>query len=243
MEKVIYALWRDVDRPSEAFNHRLRTDIAQQLAAISGVRGVRVNVPDAAVERAAPLRQMATRPQMDAVVQVWLDVSHDKFRAPVDALLAKAAPKLAAWLVTESEIIPNGLHPGRKGERTAGWSQVCFLQRPARLTHEQWLAAWQGLHTQVAIDTQSNFEYVQNTVVRALRGEPELLPYSAIVEECFPADAMDNSSVFFDAVGDEEKFRRNTAAMAQSCARFIDFDKIDVIPTSQYVIKKHRRDD
>jgi len=27
--------------------------------------------------------------------------------------------------------------------------------------------------------------------------------------------------------------------MAESCARFIDFAKIDVIPTSQYVIKKN----
>jgi len=236
MEKIIYALWRDVDEPRDAFNHRLRTEAAQQLATIPGVRGVRVNVPDAAVERAASLRQTATQPQMDAVVQLWLDVSHGKFRAPIDSLLSDVAPRLAAWLVTESEIIPNKLHPAREGERTAGWSQVCFLQRPARLTYDQWLNAWHGLHTQVAIDTQSNFEYVQNTVVRPLLGEA--LPYSAIVEECFPSDAMDNSAVFFDAVGDGERYRRHTAAMAESCARFIDFDKVDVIPTSQYVIKK-----
>jgi len=240
MEKVIYALWRGADQPREAFNRRLHTEVGQQLATTPGVRGVRVNVPDATVERAGSLRQTATRPQMDAVVQLWLDVSHGKFRAPVDALLSEVAPRLAAWLVTESEIIPNRLHPAREGERTAGWSQVCFLQRPARLTYDQWLNAWHGLHTQVAIDTQSNFEYVQNTVVRTLCGDA--LPYSAIVEECFPADAMDNSAVFFDAVGDEEKYRRHTTAMMQSCARFIDLDEVDVIPTSQYVIKKSRWD-
>jgi len=238
MEKVIYALWRGTDQPRETFNRRLRTEVAQRLATTPGVRGVRVNVPDADVERAASLRNMATQPQMDAVVQLWLDVSHGKFRAPVDAILSEVAPRLAAWLVTESEIIANRLHPAREGERTAGWSQVCFLQRPARLTYEQWLSNWHGLHTQVAIDTQSNFEYVQNTIVRPLLGET--LPYGAMVEECFPADAMDNPAVFFDAVGDEEKYRRNTAAMAESCARFIDYVQVDVIPTSQYVIKQLR---
>jgi hypothetical protein len=238
MEKVIYALWREMEQPGDAFHHQLRTDIARQLATTPGVRGVRVNVPDAAVERAASLRMAATQPQMDAVIQLWLDVSHGKFRAPIDALLNKAAPRIAAWLVTESEIIPNQLYPAREGERTAGWSQVCFLQRPAHLTFEQWRDAWQGLHTQVAIDAQSNFEYIQNKVVHPLCGDA--LPYSAMVEECFPADAMDNSAAFFDAVGDEEKYRRNSTAMAESCARFIDFAKIDVIPTSQYVIKKKR---
>jgi hypothetical protein len=40
-------------------------------------------------------------------------------------------------------------------------------------------------------------------------------------------------------VDDEDKYRRNSNTMAESCARFIDFAKIDVIPTSQYVIKKN----
>jgi len=238
VEKVIYALWRRADQPREAFNQRLRTEVAPQLATTPGVRGVRVNLSDAAVERAAALRHTATQPPIDAVVQVWVDVSHTQFRAPVDTLLSAATANLAAWLVTESEVIRNQLHPAREGERTAGWSQVCFLQRPDNLTQQQWLAAWHGLHTQVAIDTQANFEYVQNTVVRPLLGDA--LPYAAIVEECFPTDAMDNPAVFFDAVGDDEKFRRNTAAMAESCARFIDFNKIDVIPTSQYDIRKIR---
>jgi hypothetical protein len=238
MEKVIYALWRDSDTGQQTFFDQLLTECRQALAAAPGVRGIRVNLPDREVERAASLRMAATRPQMDAVVQLWLDVSHGEFRAPVDAVLARCAPRMAAWLVTESEVIRNQLHPPREGARTEGWSQFCFLQRSSRLTHAQWLSVWQGLHTRVAIDTQSNFEYIQNPVVRQLLGEP--MPYVSMVEECFPTDAMDHTELFFDAVGDEAKFKRNTAAMAESCARFIDFDGIDVIPTSQYVIRSRR---
>jgi len=32
------------------------------------------------------------------------------------------------------------------------------------------------------------------------------------------------------------KFQRNLATMMDSCSRFIDFDKIDVLPTSQYCL-------
>jgi len=42
------AVWRDVKQPSAAFHHQLLTDIALQLATTPGVR---VNVPDAAIER------------------------------------------------------------------------------------------------------------------------------------------------------------------------------------------------
>ena len=58
-----------------------------------------------------------------------------------------------------------------------------------------------------------------------------------MVEECFPAAAMTDQHVFFDAHGNLATFERNTRAMAESCARFIDMDKIDVIPSSQYVIR------
>lgn len=233
MEKVIYALWRGAERAAD-FHEELLGNTAQRLLA-AGVRGLRFNLPDAAVEPAKGLRMINTLPPPDAVVQVWLDVSHDEFRAPLDAVLRDTAARLAAWLVTESEPIRNTQHPPQPGKRTEGWSQICFMQRPPRLTDEAWRELWHGSHTRVAIDTQSNFEYVQNTVVRPLTyAAPD---YSAMVEECFPSAAMTDPYTFFAAVGSDDTFRRHTQAMADSCARFIDFNRIDVIPTSQYVIR------
>ena len=48
---------------------------------------------------------------------------------------------------------------------------------------------------------------------------------------------MTDPMVFYDAVGDEEKFKRHEQQMMESCIRFIDFDKIDRIPTSEYIMK------
>ncbi|MNF11532.1 hypothetical protein D3C80_2127680 [compost metagenome] len=57
------------------------------------------------------------------------------------------------------------------------------------------------------------------------------------MEEAFPPAAMTDPMAFFDAVGDQEKFQKNLGDMMESCNRFIDFDRIDVLPTSQYLLK------
>ncbi len=84
----------------------------------------------------------------------------------------------------------------------------------------------------VAIDTQSNFEYVQNLIVRPLTDDAP--DYAAFVEECFPLEALTDPHAFFDAVGDQAKFEANLATMMDSCNRFIQFGRIDIMPTSQY---------
>lgn len=235
MEKVIYTLWRDPRVSAEAFAATVRGELAQQLLAL-GARGVQANVCDEAVLPAASLRQAQTQPAIAGAVSVWLDSANAAFRKPFDEAVAAVVSHMAAYLVSESEPIKNTRYPAREGERTAGFSQLAFLSVPPRLTPGAWLDIWHGHHTQVAIDTQDNFQYVQNFVVRPLTyGAPR---YSAIVEECFPQAAMTDTRAFFNAIGDTDKFKRNLDAMMDSCSRFIDFDKIDVVPTSQYLVRR-----
>lgn len=232
MEKVIYALWARPGEDHSALNARL-ADRAPELLTLTGVRSLRLNLQDAHVARAERLRMRTPEgPQPDAAIQLWLDAAHDAFRAPLDGMLRALAGGIAAWSVLESTIIANTVQRPQPGARTDGWSQLCFLKRPARLDHATWRHNWQVLHTPVAVRTQANFEYIQNLIIRPLLEGP--VPYVAIVEECFPASAMDDPHVFFDAVGDEERFAANTAAMAESCGRFIDADGVDLLPTSQY---------
>ena len=234
MEKVIYLVWREQHIDSAQFSLALRTTLAERLLA-QGARGLQVNVLDQAVVAASALRTIYTRPQPEAMISLWLDSSVDALRRPFDEAVVAAVPRMAAYLVSESEPIRNTLHPPQPGQRTWGWCQVALLARPARLTSEAWRDIWQNSHTQVAVQTQSNFLYRQNLVIRVLTYAAPI--YDAIVEEGFPAEAMSDSRVFFDAAGDEDKYRRNVQAMMASCQRFIDRDKIDVLPTSQYLIK------
>lgn len=231
MEKVVAALWARDGESREDFAARLLGTLPGALAA-AGASAVRLNLRDATVAPAAGLVQQWQAPQQDAVVQFWMPSANARFRGPVDEVLAGHSGRFAAWLVCESTIIPNTDHPITTGERTWGWSQASFISFRSDMTRDAAIAHWHSHHTRVAIDTQSNFEYVQNIIVRALtEGAPA---YDAFVEECFPLEAMTQPEVFFDAVGKPDLFKANADAMTESCMGFIDFSRIDIIPTSQF---------
>lgn len=230
MEKVIVALWAG-EEGQEKFNTRLLADLPEALA-VAGASGIRLNLRDEAVRPAAPLVQSWQRPQQDAVAQFWLPSANTRFRDAVDAALARHCAHFAAWLVAESTIIANTSHPPLPGSRTWGWSQASFISFRSDLSHADAVHLWHSHHTRVAIETQANFEYVQNLIVRPLT--PDAPVYDAFVEECFPDAAMESPQAFFDAVDDQPKFEANLATMIDSCNRFIDFSRIDIIPTSQF---------
>lgn len=231
MEKIIYLLWRDPSLSAEDHGLHLRADLAPRLRQ-AGAQRLTINLDDAAVQPAAGLRQVHWQPQPSALLQLWLDSASDRSREPLDRLVAAHCARHAAYLVTESQPLRNTLHPPQTGSRTAGWSQIALLERPQALDYAAWIEVWLNSHTQVARETQSHFEYVQNVVARVLT--PQAPPVDAIVEECFPAAAMTDPYAFFDAVGDEAKFQRNLQRMMESVHRFIDMQHIEVIPTSQY---------
>ena len=237
MEKIIYLVWRRPSEAMDAFALRLRTELTVPLQQ-AGVRVLQINVADAAVEPAAQLKQTYMQPPIEAVLSVWVDSAISRFRAPIDRLIAAQAAACAGYLVTESQPLRNSKHPLQLGTRTEGFAQVALLRRPARLEYAQWLNLWHDHHTQVAIETQSSFEYTQNLVVRALT--PDAPACDAIVEECFPVAAMSDPFTFFDAAGDETRFRRNLDRMMDSVGRFIDLGTLDVVPTSQYRLFSNR---
>jgi hypothetical protein len=231
MEKVIYLLWREPGADALAWASRLRQELPA-LAALAGVRSLGFNLQDEPVLPAAALGRSGSASPPQALVQVWVDSAIDARRAVLDAALQAQAARIAAYRVTESQPLVNTRHPPRAGARTDGFAQLALLRRPPRLTPSQWLDLWHNRHTPVAIQTQSNFEYIQNLVVHALTADAP--GYDAFVEECFPAAAMSDPQVFFDAAGDAGKFERNLDRMMESVHRFIDMDALDVLVTSQY---------
>ena len=60
--------------------------------------------------------------------------------------------------------------------------------------------------------------------------------FIAIIEECFPKGAMSDPEEFYAAKGNKELLEKNLGIMMASCEKFIDFSKIEVIPTSRYLV-------
>jgi hypothetical protein len=234
MEKVLYVLAHPTGSVPADLTKRLTGPLVDELRTL-GAHGVQVNVADHDVSPAGGLRMAMSPAPANAVVAVWVDSATDHLRAPYDEAIRQANPtaELSAYLVTESVPLTNTAYPAAPGERTPGMAQLAFLRRPEGLAVDDWLAVWLGSHTQVALDLQDTFAYVQNVVVRTLIGATT--EWHAIVEECFPAAAMTDPNVFFAAVGDDEKLARHQREMFASVQRFIDLSIIDVVPTSRYV--------
>ena len=232
MEKMLYVVWKHEADSEKAFRQKLLDKVAPQLIDL-GARQLRIGVVDEDVAPAASLRMETAKPPIAGLVSIWVDTSTR--RRPFEDAIQGSVARLAGYLVTESEPIVNTKHVVAEGQRTPGMYQVVLLRKPPRLSHEQWLEIWLGSHTQVAIDTQSTFGYRQNVIVRPLT--PAAPPCDAIIEEYFPAEAMTDPMVFYNAAGDEAKRKRHEKAMLDSVMRFIDFDKIDRIPMSEYTMK------
>ena len=230
MEKLVYVFWRGPESAT-TLSDRFRREVASRLQTL-GAERLQFNIADFADLSGALVNfsLQNTKPAPDGIVSFW--VSSAFRRAPLERLLAEAFARIAGYEVAESTILPNLLHRPGEGERTYGFSQVTFLQVPPRLTYETWRRVWFEEHTPVGIDTQANFLYVHNVVVMPLTaGAP---PFRGIVEECFPPEALRDSQVFYNASGDEARHQRHQQRMMESCAKFIDFDRIDVIATSEY---------
>jgi len=228
MEKLVYVLWRGDGETDEAFNARLLGPLRETLASL-GAHRLQINVSDADVEAGRQLRQENVRPSPHALVSFWLNSSH--IRAPFEQAIQEAAPRIGGYAVTESTVLPNR-EPVADGTRIQGFAQIALIGCPPRIARDAFLDVWLGSHTRVGVETQSNFYYCQNIVNRVLtHGAPA---WTAIVEERFPAGAMTDPHLFYDAAGQPQKYEANLKRMMDSCARFIDFDRIDVMVTSAF---------
>jgi hypothetical protein len=232
MEKLMYPLWKRSGLTGDDFRAELLEGLAPVLLAAGDVHALRIAVVDTAVKDAAPKRMETCHTLPDGLISLWLCTASS--RAAVEEAIAASVAGFASYLVTESEPIVNTRHPIPVGERGYGFCQVVFLRRPPRLSEPEWLSLWLDSHTQVAIDTQSTYAYRQNVIVRALgAGSPA---FDAVIEESFPPEAMTSEQAFF-GVTDDQALQQNSTAMLESCARFIDFDRIDVVPMSEYVLR------
>ena len=227
MEKLIYVVWKREGVAIERFRQEMLGRTAHALLE-RGARALSVNLAD---DRALPGLRMA-HVDPTGTVSVWMDTALG--RAPIEAALAGVTARVVGYLALESVPIVNTKPPPPAGERIPGLYSVAFLEKPDFLTYEQWLAHWQGEHTRVAIETQSTFLYIQNVLVRPLTNDAP--PWTAIVEEAFPAEAATDPLVFYNAAS-PEKLAEHQRRMMASCQRFIDFSRLETHPMSAYVLK------
>ena len=227
MEKIVFKLWRNNSDSLEKFKESLLVDLPETLESL--VSELQINIADDDVKAAAELVQTNYSKNPDAIV--FIKVTSQYHSENIVQILRTMANKVDGFIVSESIILQDG-SKDHTGKRSEGFSQIVFLEKPTEMTEFDWFDHWTHHHTKIAIETQSNFTYIQNTIVRPLQNDSP--NFIAVIEECFPSEAMSNPSIFYNADDDSELLLNNTKLMMESCSRFIDFQKIEVIPTSRY---------
>ena len=229
MEKLAYQLWKKDDDSLETFKEALLKNLSRDIGEL--VSELQINIADSDVIPANNLAQSNYPPAPNAVI--FIKVKSYFLADTLENHLEKITNKIHGFVVSESIILDN-TEKSPLGLRSEGFSQVVFLEKPETMSAFDWFDHWTKFHTKIAIQTQSNFIYVQNTVVRSLQKESP--SFIAIIEECFPLEAMTDPEVFYNAKNNPKQFAKHAQIMMDSCEKFIDFKKIEVIPTSRYRI-------
>jgi hypothetical protein len=233
MEKLVYVVWKDPALDDVAFVEKMTGKVAADLQEL-GVRGLSMNLLDAEAAGAAAARITKWDPPIAGTVSVWLDLCDD--RAPYERVIEQAADRIAGYLVVESVPLRNSEHPSGDGRRTPGLNLIACIERPERISYEDWIDHWHGHHKRVALETQCTFQYVRNVVVRPLTKDAP--PWAGIVEESFPTEAVTDPMLWYCADGSEEKMQKNIAAMMESVQAFLDIDRVESNPMSEYRFKE-----
>lgn len=228
MEKLVYMLWKPDAVSALDFGARLRA-LAPELT-MAGASAIALNVVDEQVGHALEARITRLEPPLAGALSFWLDCADD--RASCERLLGSVTARTAGYLVVESVPLRNTTSVAALGARTPGINMVTCIEQPARLTYDAWIAHWHGHHKQVALETQCTFLYIRNVVVRTLTADAP--PWAGIVEEGFPAEAVTDPRIWYRADGSEERFRANLQRMIESVNAFLDIDRVESHPMSQY---------
>jgi hypothetical protein len=225
MEKVCVAWWRGpADEP-------LSGEIVSAIGTSAVVRAATVHLES--IDH-AQLRHGAADDGrlLSGLASLWLDSYQD-----LPSFLP-AGTVSHAWLVCESVPTPYGNAMGwREGDRSPGLSLVTLLDKPAGVDEAEFYRSWHVLHRATTAECHPFTSYVRNEVARALT--PGAPPLRGIVTESAPdeQDFLDQDR-FYVSGGDRERLRANQKRVAGEIVQFIDMDRIQVAPMSEYVVRR-----
>jgi len=238
MDKLIYILWDPKGQDRKQRQQVLLKEVAPRLLEAGAVKLTMYIVDqDANVRSSAPFHPGE---RMCAEVALWLnDVEK---RAPCEEILRAAGFRFAGYLVDESIYNEYGgnRHSGPRnwpdGQRSPGIVAVTLMERPKRLSREEWIRRWHGRVSPVSEAMQPRTRYIRNVVTRAVT--PDAPPYEGIVEEAWPsARHTTDYFLFYSAGKNPFKLVWNMIVMLRSVISFLDLNRIRTTMTSEYILK------
>jgi len=238
MDKLIYILWGSQEQDKKQRQQVLLQQVAPRLLASGAIKLTLYIVDqDSNVKSPAPFHPGE---RMCAEVALWLDSAEQ--RAPHEEALRSAGFRFAGYLVDETVYTEYGgnRHSGPRnwpdGTRSPGIIAITLMERPKRLSHEEWIRRWHGRQSPVSEAMQPRARYIRNVVTSAVT--PDAPPYEGIVEEAWPsARHITNPFLFYGAGKNPLKLVWNMIVMLRSVTNFLDLNRVRTTMTSEYILK------
>jgi len=238
MDKLIYILWGSQEQDKKQRQQVLLQQVAPRLLASGAIKLTLYIVDqDSNVKSPAPFHPGE---RMCAEVALWLDSAEQ--RAPHEEAFRSAGFRFAGYLVDETVYTEYGgnRHSGPRnwpdGTRSPGIIAITLMERPKRLSHEEWIRRWHGRQSPVSEAMQPRARYIRNVVTSAVT--PDAPPYEGIVEEAWPsARHITNPFLFYGAGKNPLELVWNMIVMLRSVTNFLDLNRVRTTMTSEYILK------
>jgi len=176
--------------------------------------------------------------RMCADLSLWLD-SLER-RAPCEEII-KAAGFGCGYLVDEVIYTEYGgnRHSGPRnwpdGQRSPGIIAVTLMERPKRLSREEWIKRWHGKQSPSQRQCSRAPLHTERGGQSSHPGAP---PYEGIVEEAWPSvKHATNPFLFYGAGKNPSSWVWNMIVMLRSVTSFLDLTRVRTTMTSEYILK------
>lgn len=243
LEKVVYLLWAPAEWDKERIRVGLLERCAPELLQHGAVR-LQMNIADRFAEVRSPAPGVPFERAMCAQVNVWLDDLESRYA--LEGALRREGFQVAGYLVDEQIYTDYGgnTHAAPRdwpdGERSPGVLAVTLMERPRRLSYDEWIRRWHGRQSPMSEAMQPRARYVRNVVKRALT--PGAPPFEGIVEEAWPSFEHVTDPFLFYGAKNVFELVKNMAIMLRSVISFLTLWRIRTVMTSEYFLATDRSD-
>lgn len=240
MVKLIYILWAPKGQP-RCTTRELLLDKVQPRLYDAGVKKLTIYIADefSNVRSSAP--KLYRGPEINAELSLWVD--NIERHLEIEMILQSGAFTYAGYEVEESIYTEYG---GNKhfhkrdwpdGQRSPVLMAITLMERPGKLSREEWIKRWHGTQSPVSEAMQPRARYIRNVVLKAVTLEAP--PFQGIVEEAWPSVKHYTNPFLFYGAGKWNicKLAANMYRMLRSVTSFLDLNKIRSSTMSEYILK------
>jgi hypothetical protein len=238
LQKIVYILWPIKGQEKKKTRELLLGDLATRIIGSGAVR-LTIDIDDPDADMRSPAPKLYSGEPICALLNIWVEETNR--RKNIEDMLRYAGFRIAGYLVEESIFTEYGgnRHAGPRdwpdGRRSPGITLVTLMERPKRLSRDEWIKRWHGVMSPVSEEIQPRTRYVRNLVVEAIT--PGAPPFEGIVEEAWPSKKHVTNPFLFYGADNMWHLAGNMCRILRAVKSFLDLRRIRTTPMSEYFIK------